>query len=195
MARLCRKLQRKHSAESTRRTNSTGTIALALNCMNQYELKRACQDWKSVVVHIDPECTALQKSVASRYNRHHMWAAVQAVMWGGALAAIGLRQNTIIRLSRWPASRLASACMALMGCLLTVSCFVKTSRAMRAIPSGYDVVKTTNKVLETEHLFLVRRDFLRTSNPRIVPLYLLSGLGIGTVVLGARLAVKIRKHS
>ncbi|KAG0030120.1 hypothetical protein BGZ81_003037 [Podila clonocystis] len=188
MARLCRKLQLKTQPNSEEPT----TLAFALSCMNQYELRRACQDWKSVVVHIDPECTALQKSVTSRYKSTHFWATVQAVIWSGVLAAVGLRQNSIIRHIRWPASKLASVCVALLGCLFTVSCAVKTTKSIKAIPKGYDVVKVRNEG-GTVHLFLIRRDFSLKSNPRIVPMYLLSGLGLGTMALGARLAFKIRK--
>ncbi|KFH63322.1 hypothetical protein MVEG_10732 [Podila verticillata NRRL 6337] len=187
MARLCRTLQLKTQRNPLEPT----TLALALSCMNQYELRRACQDWKSVVVHIDPECTALQKSVTSRYKSTHFWATVQAVIWGGALAAVGLGQNSIIRHIRWPASKLASVCVALLGCLVTVSCAVKTTKSIKAIPKGYDVIKVGNE--GPGHLFLIRRDFSLKSNPRIVPMYLLSGLGLGTMALGARLAFKIRK--
>lgn len=161
--------------------------------MNQYELRRACHEWKAIIVHIDPECTALQRAVTAHYNRYHVWAAVQAAIWGGVLAAVGLRQNNIIRNSRWPTSRLASVCVAILGCLFTASCAIKTSEFIRAIPRGYDVVKVKNEDANTEHLFLVRRDFQRKSDPRIVPMYLLSGLGLGTMLLGARITFNVRK--
>ncbi|KAG0344809.1 hypothetical protein BG004_004156 [Podila humilis] len=190
MARLCRQLQQKQLGDSPGHPTA---LALALSCMNQYELRRACQEWRSVVVHVDPGCTALQRSVTTRYNSTHFWAAIQAVIWGGALTAIGLRQSSIIRHSRWPSSKLASACIALLGCLLAVTCAAKTTESIKAIPKGYDVVKRRSEESGATQLFLIRRDFSLKNNPRIIPMYLLSGLGLGTMALGARLAFKIRR--
>ncbi|KAI7823778.1 hypothetical protein BC939DRAFT_155101 [Gamsiella multidivaricata] len=135
----------------------------------------------------------LQRAVSAHYNHYHIWAAIQAVIWGGALTAVGLRQNNIVRNSRWPNSRLASACVVVLGCIFTASCAVKTSEFIKAIPRGYDVVKVRNDDAGTDHLFLIRRDFNRKSDPRIVPMYLLSGLGLGTMIMGARIAFKMRK--
>ncbi|KAG9069042.1 hypothetical protein KI688_009932 [Linnemannia hyalina] len=64
---------------------------------------------------------------------------------------------------------------------------------MKAIPRGYDVVKVRDEEAGTNHLFLVRRDYTQKNSVRIVPMYLLSGLGLGTIILGARIAFKIRK--
>lgn len=189
MARLCRLAQQ---YREDKRPSST-SIVLALSCMNQYELRRACHEWRAIVVHIDRECAALQRAVTTHYNRYHLWAAVQAIAWGGALTAVGLRQNSIVRNAQWPASRLASACAALMGIVFTASCATKTSKFMRAIPHGYDVVKVVNEEAGTEHMFLVRRDFKMKGSLRVVPMYLLSGLGLGTILMGARIAYKIRK--
>ncbi|KAF8925239.1 hypothetical protein EDD21DRAFT_379332 [Dissophora ornata] len=188
MARICRQAQRRQQKDP-----SSHPIVLALSCMNQYELRKACHEWKAIIVHIDPECTALQHAVFAHNNRYHIWATIQAVVWGGALAAVGLRQNNIVRSSRWPASRLASVCVVVLGCLITASCAIKTSEFMKAIPQGYDVVKIRNDDAGTEHMFLVRRDFSRKRDPRIVPMYLLSGMGLGTMILGARIAFKIKK--
>ncbi|KAG0367570.1 hypothetical protein BGZ54_003652 [Gamsiella multidivaricata] len=188
MARLCRLAQKKRQ-----KNPFSNSIVLALSCMNQYELRRACHEWKAIIVHIDPECTALQRAVSAHYNHYHIWAAIQAVIWGGALTAVGLRQNNIVRNSRWPNSRLASACVVVLGCIFTASCAVKTSEFIKAIPRGYDVVKVRNDDAGTDHLFLIRRDFNRKSDPRIVPMYLLSGLGLGTMIMGARIAFKMRK--
>ena len=206
MARLCRQVQQRHSklllqlaTQSSPQhlnrlqTDSRQTIALALSCMNQYELRRACHEWKAIIVHIDPECAALQRAVALHYNQYHLWAAVKAVLWGGLLAVVGARQNRIVNNSRWPNSRWASACVMALGALFTASCISKTLEFMKAIPRGYDVVKIRNTEQETDHLFLVRRDYMLKSDPRIVPMYLLSGLGIGTMLVGARIVFKIRK--
>ncbi|KAF9939354.1 hypothetical protein BGZ67_009579 [Mortierella alpina] len=192
MARLCRKVQRVKSKDGG--NLSTNAIVLALSCMNQYELRRACHEWRAIIVHIDPECTALQRSIATHYNRYHLWAAVQAVIWSGALAAVGIRQNNIIRrLHRWSMSRLTSTCVVALGCLFAASCAAKTSEFIRAIPRGYDVVQVKNDEAGTDHLFLVRRDYAMRGDLRIVPMYLLSGLGLGTMLLGARIAFKVRK--
>ncbi|KAF9551939.1 hypothetical protein EC957_000121 [Mortierella hygrophila] len=129
MARLCRMAQRKQQFEQP-----SSSIVLALSCMNQYEIKRACQEWRAIIVHIDPEC-----------------------------------------------------------CVLTASCAVKTLGVMKAIPRGYDVVKVRDEEAGMNHLFLVRRDYTQKNSVRIVPMYLLSGLGLGTIILGARIAFKIRK--
>lgn len=206
MARLCRQVQQRHSklllqlaTQSSPQhlhhlqTDSRQTIALALSCMNQYELRRACHEWKAIIVHIDPDCTALQRSVALHYNQYHLWAAVKAVLWGGLLAVVGTRQKRIVNNSRWPSSRWASVCVMALGALFTASCISKTLEFMKAIPRGYDVVKIRNTEHEKDHLFLVRRDFMLRSNPRILPMYLLSGLGIGTMLVGARIAFKIRR--
>ncbi|KAF9143478.1 hypothetical protein BGX30_000367 [Mortierella sp. GBA39] len=189
MARLCRMAQRKQQFNQP-----SFSIVLALSCMNQYEIKRACQEWRAIIVHIDPECTALQRSVAARDRQSYFWSTIQTVIWGSALAAVGLRQNNIIRHGRqWPSSRLASVCAVVLGCVLTASCAVKTLRVMKAIPRGYDVVKVRDEEAGTNHLFLVRRDCTQKNSVRIVPMYLLSGLGLGTIILGARIAFKIRK--
>ncbi|KAG0310020.1 hypothetical protein BGZ99_000714 [Dissophora globulifera] len=188
MARLCRLAQQRRQ-----KNPSSQAIVLALSCMNQYELRRACHEWKAIIVHIDPECTALQRAVSAHYNRYHVWAAIQAIVWGGLLAAVGLRENKIVRNSRWPTSRLASACVVAIGCLFTASCAAKTTEFMMAIPQGYDVIRIKRNETDTGHLFLIRRDFKRKTDPRIVPMYLLSGLGLGTMILGARIAFKIRK--
>ncbi|KAF9925178.1 hypothetical protein FBU30_004985 [Linnemannia zychae] len=162
--------------------------------MNQYEIKRACQEWCSIIVHIDPECTALQRSIAASDHQSYLWSNVQAVIWGIALTAIGWRQNSIIRQGQqWPTSRVASVGAIVMGCILTVSCAVKTLESIKSIPKGYEVVKTRNEEANTDHLFLVRRDFTQKNSVRIIPMYLLSGLGLGTILLGARIAFKIRK--
>jgi len=190
MARLCQ------LAQQHRRDNrpSSSSIVLALSCMNQYELRRACHEWKAIVVHIDPGCGALQRAVTTHYNRYHLWATVQAIAWGGALTAVGLRQNSIVRNARWPTSRLASVCAVLLGIFFTVSCATKTTKFIQAIPHGYDVVKVVNGDAGTEHMFLVRRDFRMKSDPGVVPMYLLSGLGLGTILMGARIAFKIRAN-
>ncbi|KAI1313817.1 hypothetical protein EDD11_002485 [Mortierella claussenii] len=196
MARLCRVVQQRQQKQQHHPSStppSQYAIALALSCMNQYELKRACHEWKAIIVHVDPECTALQRAVSAHYNRYHLWAAIQAVVWGGALAVVGVRQNNIIRATRWPSSRLVSALVTLLGCLFTASCMSKTIEAMTAIPQGYDVVRVKNQDSGTEHLFLVRRDYKMKIDPRIVPMYLLSGLGLGTMILGARIAFKIKR--
>ncbi|KAG0257929.1 hypothetical protein BG011_003660 [Mortierella polycephala] len=191
MARLCRKVQREHQDA---KDGSAHPIVMALSCMNQYELRRACHEWKAIIVHVEPECIALQRSIATHYNRYHIWAAIQVIMWGSVLTAVGLRQNNIIRNSRWPTSRLASAFMVALGGLLTASCISKTSEFIMAIPRGYDVVKVKNEEAGAHHLFLVRRDYTLKNNVRIVPMYLLSGLGLGTMLLGARIAFKVRRR-
>ncbi|KAF9149725.1 hypothetical protein BG015_008457 [Linnemannia schmuckeri] len=189
MARLCRMAQRKQQSKQP-----SSSIVLALSCMNQYEIKRACQEWRAIIVHIDPECTALQRSVAARDHQFYLWSTIQTVIWGTALAAVGLRQNNIIRHGRqWPSSRLASVCAVVLGCMLTASCAVKTLEVMKAIPRGYDVVKIRDEEAGSDHLFLVRRDYTQKYSVRIVPMYLLSGLGLGTMILGARIAFKIKK--
>ncbi|KAK3826322.1 MAG: hypothetical protein JOS17DRAFT_751227 [Linnemannia elongata] len=189
MARLCRMAQRKQQFNQ-----SSSSIILALSCMNQYEIKRACREWRAIIIHIDPECTALQRSVAARDRQSYLWSTIQTVIWGSVLAAVGLRQNNIIRHGRqWPSSRLASVCAVVLSCVLTASCAVKTVEVMKAIPRGYDVVKVRDEEAGTNHLFLVRRDYTQKNSVRIVPMYLLSGLGLGTIILGARIAFKIRK--
>ncbi|KAG0284432.1 hypothetical protein BGZ96_011198 [Linnemannia gamsii] len=189
MARLCKMAQRKQQSKQP-----SSFIILALSCMNQYEIKRACQEWRAIIVHIDPECKALQRSVATHDRQSYLWSTVQTVVWGTALAAVGLRQSNIIRHGRqWPTSRLASICAVFLGCVLTASCAFKTLEVIKAIPRGYDVVKVRDEETGTDHLFLVRRDYTQKNSVRMVPMYLLSGLGLGTMILGARIAFKIRK--
>ncbi|KAF9114532.1 hypothetical protein BGX27_010589 [Mortierella sp. AM989] len=188
MAGLCRLAQQRHKLNPRSRS-----IVLALSCMNQYELRRACQEWKAIVVHIDPECTALQRAVSAKQDSSHFWSAFQAIVWSTVLTAVGLRQNKIIRSIRWPTSRLVSACMALLGCLALGSCAIKTTKLIKAIPQGYDVVKIKHEDAGTEHLFLVRRDYKMKMDPRIAPMYVLSGLGLGTILLGTRIAFKIKR--
>lgn len=80
-----------------------------------------------------------------------------------------------------------------LGFFLTVTCVNKTSESMNAIPYGYDVVKIKNDSTGSDHMFLLRRDFKLARDPRVIPMYLLSGLGLGTILLGARVAFKIRR--
>ncbi|KAG0377626.1 hypothetical protein BGX24_005758 [Mortierella sp. AD032] len=194
MARLCRTAQRKQQSKQ-----SSTSIILALSCMNQYELRRACQEWRAIIVHIDPECTALQRSVAAHDRQSYLWSTIQTVIWGTALAAVGWRQNNIIRQGRqWPlssSSRLVSSCAVALSCVLMASCALKTMELMKAIPRGYDVVKVRDEETGTDHVFLVRRDYTQKNSVRIVPMYLLSGLGLGTIILGARIAFKIKRVS
>ncbi|KAG0051974.1 hypothetical protein BGZ83_003112 [Gryganskiella cystojenkinii] len=224
MARLCKQVQRKQQKQqlqqeqkliqlassvtaSSRSRNTSNqqhpsdsrssgdSIVLALQCMNQYELRRACHDWEAIIVHIDPDCAALQRSVSLHYNSYHLWAAIKAAIWGGILVAVAGRQTRIVNNSRWPTSKLAQACVLAIGALFTASCLTKTLEFMKEIPRGYSVVKIRNMDHQgiVDHLFLIRRDFTLKNDPRVVPMYLLSGLGIGTILVGARIAFKIRK--
>ena len=77
--------------------------------------------------------------------------------------------------------------------MLAQFCAKKALEMIKAIPQGYDVVKVRDEDTRADHMFLVRRDYARKNNVRIVPMYLLSGLGLGTILLGARIAFKIRK--
>ncbi|KAF9922236.1 hypothetical protein BGZ65_009744 [Modicella reniformis] len=192
MARLCRMAQ-----QFQQMNPSSNSIILALSCRNQHELRRACYEWKAIVVHVDPECKPLQRAVSTHYSQYHTWATVRAIIWGGALTAVGWRQNSIVngivRNNRWPTSRLASACVALLGFLFTITCATKTFEFIKAIPHGYDAVMVRNKDAGTDHMFLVRRDFKMKSDLQVVPMYLLSGLGLSTILLGARIVYKIKK--
>ncbi|KAF9157482.1 hypothetical protein DFQ26_008678 [Actinomortierella ambigua] len=200
--RLVRLAQKRHQTTTTTTTNSNKpAVVMALSCMNQYELKRACEVWQAPVVHIHPECGSLQRSTVDLHKRHHVWSIIQTVVWGSTLAIIGYRQNAIVRAAttasgktRWPTSRLASICLALAASVLTASCLFKTLKVMRAIPSGYETVRVYNPDFDTQHLFLIRRDYLTRSNPAIVaPMYLMSGLGLGTMLLGARIAFRLKR--
>ncbi|KAF9433292.1 hypothetical protein BGZ76_009646 [Entomortierella beljakovae] len=188
MARLCQHTVRKHNSSP-----NAHSIALALSCMNQYELRKACREWKAIIVHVDPECTALQRTISINHDRSHFWASVKAVVWSTFLTAVGLSQQKIIRITRWPTSRLASACIALVGFLFMGSCAVNTTKYIKSIPRGYDLVKVRNEEAQKEHLFLVRRDYKLKVDSRVAPIYVLSGLGLGTILLGTRIAFKIRR--
>ncbi|KAF9348069.1 hypothetical protein BGX26_000478, partial [Mortierella sp. AD094] len=188
MSALCQLAQRRH--ESNPRSRS---IAVALSCMNQYEVRRACQEWKAIIIHVDPECTALQRSVLANQDSSYIWTSIQAVILSTVLTVVGLRQNKIIRNSRWPSSRIASTCVALIGCLFMGSCAIKTTSLVKAIPRGYDVLKIRNEEAGSDHFFLVRRDYKLKMDPRVAPMYVLSGLGLGTILLGTRIAFKIKR--
>ncbi|KAF9969789.1 hypothetical protein BGZ73_007686 [Actinomortierella ambigua] len=190
-------LSHDHRHQSSSNSYNRAAIIMALSCMNQYELKRACEVWRVPVVHIDPECLSLQRSTIDLHKRNHLWSVIQTVVWGSTLAIVGYRQNQIVRTAgttRWPTSRLASVCLALVASMLTASCLYKTFKVMRAIPSGYETVRVYNPDLDTQHLFLVRREYMTRSNPRtVVPMYLMSGLGLGTMLLGARIAIRLKR--
>ncbi|KAF9580941.1 hypothetical protein BGW38_002218 [Lunasporangiospora selenospora] len=190
MARLC---NLSHS-QLQQNIPPTNFVALALSCMNQYDLRRACRDWKAIIVHIDPECIALQQAVVGYHERHHIWAIIQAIVWSSVLVAVGKGDRHIQDLARYrPTSRLGAVSTILLGCLVGTSCAAKTIDSIKAIPEGYDVVRVKNKENNLQHLFLIRRDFAIKTDPKILPMYILSGLGLGTILLGVRIAFKTRK--
>ncbi|KAG0242704.1 hypothetical protein BGW41_003600 [Actinomortierella wolfii] len=197
MQRLVRLAQKRASDASHRHQTNSDNVVMALSCMNLYELKRACDVWRLPVVHVDPKCVSLQRSTVELHKRHRIWAIIQSIVWGSALAVMGYRQHQIARVMgtmRWPTSRLTSACLAFIASVLTLSCVYKTAKVMRAIPSRYQTVHAYNPDLDTQHLFLVRRDYLMRSNPRAdIPMYLMSGLGLGTMLLGARIVFRLKR--
>ncbi|KAF9200450.1 hypothetical protein BGZ49_009333 [Haplosporangium sp. Z 27] len=196
MARLCQQAQQQdHQSNSSKSSSSKSKliITMALSCMNQYELRRAAQEWKAIVIHIDPECTALQHAISTNQTSSYWWNSIQAIIWSTLLAVVGSRQQKIIRNYSWPNSRIGSISLSFLGLVLAGSFALKTTRLLRSIHQGYDVVKIENKEASTNHFFLIRRDFKKKRDIQTAPMYLLSGLGLGTIFMGARIAFKIKR--